>query len=290
MLGVFFPLIYFEPMHLAPAVLCLCVCFFSYFTYSLPLFLVPCIRNSLFICSFLFLLQINLIILFDQSIQRQTKSTNKLFVCLWICAFCCVQCFLFCIGNGNGNGNGNSKANGNRNVMAKHCIAWHGMDGIALKVFSCVLLWTDCLICIYALCEHVRWLFSYSAHISWFWWWYRCRWRWRWLNTQINIDVRQPTFNVGLIKWFDRQMWCLNKRKKKRTQNAEAKKKSHKESWMHSCHLMGIAWQIISSFNLPLNGEQYDGHCNVSDAPKCMQYAYCIYASIPTEKDDDRYF
>lgn len=109
---------------------CVCVCFFVlYFTYSLPLFLVPCIRNSLFICSFLFLLQINLIILFDQSIQRQTKSTNKLFVCLWICAFCCVQCFLFCIGNGNGNGNGNSKANGNRNrnVMAKHCIAWHGM-------------------------------------------------------------------------------------------------------------------------------------------------------------------
>lgn len=30
------------------------------------------------------LLQINLIILFDQSIQRQTNSTNKLFVCLWI--------------------------------------------------------------------------------------------------------------------------------------------------------------------------------------------------------------
>lgn len=60
----------------------LCIAFAVVFA-LIPMFLfeltvsLSYIHSLLFIYLFFFLLQINLIILFDQSIQRQTKSTNK---------------------------------------------------------------------------------------------------------------------------------------------------------------------------------------------------------------------
>lgn len=53
--------------------------------------------------------------------------------------------------------------------------------------------------------------------------------------TQINVDVRQLPFNVGLIKWFDRQMQCSQYLKKRAYYKYVNSYRRRKASCMQKC-------------------------------------------------------
>lgn len=115
------------------------------------------------------LLQINLIILFDQSIQRQTNSTNKLFVCLWI-YFVVIfalamamamaiamtldwKCFgVFCL------------------MWIAYCILYGTMCIVRIVQMRKVAIFISCVILM--MMQRCRW--------RWWWWRWRPRQRKRW--------------------------------------------------------------------------------------------------------------